>query len=38
MRWFILYAKYGLPLFALAWAMMAVQKERGDGGDGTPSP
>jgi len=27
MRWFILYGK-GLPLLALAWAMMAVQGEK----------
>ncbi|KKN73757.1 hypothetical protein LCGC14_0397050 [marine sediment metagenome] len=27
MRWIVLYVKWGLPLFLLAWGLVAAQKE-----------
>ena len=30
MNWVILYVKWGLPLFLLAWALVAAQKEDND--------
>jgi len=38
LKWIILYAKWGLPLFLFAWGLVAAQKELGDGGDGDSSP